>query len=183
MPFDAIPSLYPGYRAAHYRAGMASFTSEAASGWSSSSRRSTEIVAGAGDAIAVGGSQMPPESCCFCLPGLRGLPPIPLYTDSPAERAFLIAAVRGAQLARPMMPFPPLYAGSLFLELESLYWSNCYALLLPAHLLILHSSESPWPHRVLPLSSAIAYHRAGDSLVISLHTEQWQVRQPFEGAP
>lgn len=159
VPFAAVPSLFPGYRASHYRSAGVGHLPKNGSG-----------------AAGVPGAPPPSESCCFCLPGVRSAPPVPLHTGSPRERDFLFAAWRAAAALRPLTPHHPLHAGALMREPQrgSLYWSLCHAVLLPDHLLLLATPEDAFPFRSLALHGAAIYHRPADrSLVFTLRGAGW----------
>ena len=98
-----------------------------------------------------------------------------LCTEVPSDRTLLLAALHGARHGRPLMPFSPLYAGTLLLQRSSLYWTNCHAVLLPSHLLLLRDAEVAHPFRVVTLASTVAYYRDGNSLIISLCSDGWQL--------
>jgi hypothetical protein len=153
MVLEAVHSLYPGYRAFHFRAGGGAANAD---DWASAP---------------------PSEACCFCLPACRDDAPIPMYTDTPAERTQLFASVHAAAASRPITPHQPLHWGLLSRQTDeaSEIWSNTHTVLLPAHLLLLDSADAEHPCRVLPLQGAVVYHRPGDSAVFTLRAERWTV--------
>ena len=166
VPFAAVQSLFPGYRASHYRSAGVGVRGGGGGG--------------GGSGGGAGGSAAPPpsESCCFCLPGVRGAPPVPLHTGTPRERDQLFAAWRAASALRPLTPHHPLHAGPLMREPPGggLYWTLVHAVLLPDYLLLLGSADDPLPPRSLALHGAAIYHRPADrSLVFTLRGAGWHV--------
>ena len=169
IPLPALPSLYPGYRASHFRTAAAAAAAPSASSLADSSAPIADA------AIDIGDAASPPEACCFCLPGYHDAHMVPMHTDTPYERSTLLRSVRAATVHRPLAPFAPLHAGVLLRERTSRYWSSEHAILTTEHLLLLESPEATYPHRVLPLHGALAYHRHDDSHVFSIKAERWQV--------